>query len=131
MKSKVVRGMCFSLTLWGQQPAARVPRPLAPELFGDCGQVETSVMLAAQGTSESAFYVGVFPSGGKSLYSSSLSEGSSPGTAAWLARYSPRTSPFALLYLVKGAHSFKCRDNQGHMWQSAGQEGDPLRLSDG
>jgi hypothetical protein len=119
-----------SVAAGGQQMrgAAPILHAVDDSLFHSCNEVESKAREFSRDIKDRVYTMGVFPRNGRFLYAGFLSEGYARHAVTWLAGYEPRSSPYALFYFVDGAYTFRCRDDQSHLLESTGPEGDPLQL---
>ena len=99
-------------------------------LFGDCSQVEVRAVILASEQQGHSHVIGLYPAGGKMFYDPFPSDHHAKGPAAWISE-NLTYGPFALIYSVGSSYLFRCRNDKGQNWESAGPNGDPLRFEKG
>jgi|SRR5580658_789045 hypothetical protein len=111
-------------------------RPIDRGLFDNCDQVKDRASQLASSISRPVYFMQLYPSDAKPLYSLFASDGSTEEKFRWVSLHDPQHHPYALFYFAHGAYSFRCRDNQDHYAEasatpplaSARGEYDPLLI---
>jgi hypothetical protein len=96
--------------------------------FDSCDSVRTRALEFSQPIKDNVYLMELFPRSHGPLLSLFGSTGKRQDAVAWISRYRPERSPYALLYFVNGTYALRCRDIQGRFMELSGPTGNPLAL---
>jgi hypothetical protein len=97
-------------------------------VFDSCEAVQTRALQLSASIKDAVYFMELFPKSHGALQSLFGSEGTGQAASAWIRKYRPEQSPYALLYFVNGMSTLRCRDTQGRFAELSGPRGSPLAL---
>jgi hypothetical protein len=103
-------------------------RPIDDGVFDSCDSVRTRALEFSQSIRDDVYFMELFPRSLGPLLSLFGSTGKRQDAVAWISKYRPEQSSYALLYYVDGKYTFRCRDIQGSFMELSGPAGNPLAL---